>query len=506
MRDFLFKYQWVLILFVAAIGGFLCMDSGHEWGDDFALYLHQAQCWVDGGMDVLAAENKDCMDTSDGLLGPYLYPQGFPLFLSFFIRLFGLLGLKGLPLLLALKMANFVVFLLILTVFLKLLNIKFEGNTNKILLAFVLIAWHPKIWEAADRLSSDLWFTGLVILFFYGLNVEFKAGWTKILTLSLLVLVATATRSNGIFLVAAWVIQEFLVWRKFGKSEGLVPAFLLGGLAGFLALFADAGNGSNHWVLLREIRFETIVDHLGVYFQMAGTYPFWHFATAMKLFPWAVGFVWLGALFFWILVVWGAMKSGSKWLGAVVFLVLNLSLYVVWPSVQGMRFLFPLLPLLVIFLVQGMDGFWKKFLPVLTTVWNGMPACVASVKNWVWGIVILVLVQGVMTSVFYTNLDTNQAYSKPVRELYDFVLQSVKPEERVSFHKPRLMHYVTGAKVYRIAQDPKDDADAVARLQVKGVDYWILEKHMWTSGRGVPVYSLNKVFENQQFVVYRIGR
>jgi hypothetical protein len=60
--------------------------------------------------------------------------------------------------------------------------------------------------------------------------------------------------------------------------------------------------------------------------------------------------------------------------------------------------------------------------------------------------------------------------------------------------------------VYRIAQDPKDDADAVARLQVKGVDYWILEKHMWTSGRCVPVYSLNKVFENQQFVVYQIGR
>ena len=101
MRDLLFKYQWVLILFVAAIGGFLCMDLGHEWGDDFALYLHQAQCWVDGGMDVLATENKDCMDASDGLLGPYLYPQGFPLFLSFFIRLFGLLGIKGLPLLLA---------------------------------------------------------------------------------------------------------------------------------------------------------------------------------------------------------------------------------------------------------------------------------------------------------------------------------------------------------------------------------------------------------------------
>ena len=501
MRDFIFKYQWVLILFVAAIGGFLCMDLGHEWGDDFALYLHQARCWVDGGMDVLAAENKDCMDTSDGLLGPYLYPQGFPLFLSFFIRLFGLLGLKGLPLLLALKMANFIVFLLLLTVFLRLLNIKFEGNRNKILLAFVLIAWHPKIWEAADRLSSDLWFTGLVILFFYALNVEFKAGWTKILTLCLLVLVATATRSNGVFLVAAWLIQEFLVWQQSGKSEGLVPAFLLGGLSGFLALSADAGNGSNHWVLLREIRIETIVDHIGVYFQMAGTYPFWHLATAMKLFPWAVGFVWLGALIFWILVILGAIRSGSKWIGAVVFLLLNLALYVVWPSVQGMRFLFPLLPLLIIFFVQGLDGLWRKLLPMITAVWTKMPARIAMVKNWVWGIALVILLQGMMTSVFYVKLDTNQAYSKSAIELYDFVLKSVNPEEKVSFFKPRLMHYVTGAKVYRIAEDGK--GDVVERLKEKGIEYWVVRKR--DAVRFVPE-NLLEVFENEQFVVYRIAR
>jgi len=48
MNQQLQKYQWILILVVAMIGGGLCMDIGHEWGDDFAMYLHQAQCWIDG--------------------------------------------------------------------------------------------------------------------------------------------------------------------------------------------------------------------------------------------------------------------------------------------------------------------------------------------------------------------------------------------------------------------------------------------------------------------------
>jgi len=33
MNQQLQKYQWILILVVAMIGGGLCMDIGHEWGD-----------------------------------------------------------------------------------------------------------------------------------------------------------------------------------------------------------------------------------------------------------------------------------------------------------------------------------------------------------------------------------------------------------------------------------------------------------------------------------------
>lgn len=128
MRQFLAQYQWILVLLIALVGGLLCMDLGHEWGDDFALYLNQAECWIHGGMDALQQSNRQCMENSDGLVGPYLYPQGFPLFLSFFIRFFSLFGVQGIALLLMLKIANYIVFLIILVVFLKLLNHVFQGH------------------------------------------------------------------------------------------------------------------------------------------------------------------------------------------------------------------------------------------------------------------------------------------------------------------------------------------------------------------------------------------
>lgn len=522
------KYQWVIVLLVAAVGGGFCMDMGHEWGDDFAMYLNQAQCWIGGGMDALYATNKGCMDVSDGLLGPYLYPQGFPLFLSFFMRLFGLMGIQGLPLLYCLKWANYGVFLLVLLAYLRLLNGVFEGHWGKIFLGFVLIAWHPKIWEAADRLNSDLWFTGLVILFFYTLVTPFKGWLSKALTLSLFVFVASASRSNGVFLIAAWFVWEWVDYRKTGKTENRVVSLMMGTMAGLFALYADAGNGSNHWHLLKEIKAETILKNLGVYLEMAGSYPFWHVATLIKMFVQPL--LWLCLLIFWLLVGVGFKRLGPvKW-AMGVFVLLNVGLYVVWPSVQGMRFLFPLLPLLMVFLIAGLTEAWNLYLFKFLHRWDWLPQTLKFSRTWVMLLAGFVLIQGMMTSIFYSKLDTNQAFSSEMQGVYDFVTHKVSLGEKVSFHKPRLLRMVTGVETYRIATDygketvGKDEmngdakdggatnggmsdarvsgyAMALAKLKGSKIDYWVLSKEQLARK---PKPALPIAYENKRFVIYRV--
>lgn len=515
MRLLIQKYQWILVLLVAVVGGGFCMDLGHEWGDDFAMYLNQAQCWIGGGMDALYTANKACMDTSDGLLGPYLYPQGFPLFLSFFQRLFEQLGLSGLSLLYALKWANFGFFVLVLLAYLRLLNGVFEGHWGKIFLGFVLIAWHPKIWESADRLNSDLWFSALVILFFYALNTSFKGWLSRALTLSLLIFVASASRSNGVFLVAAWFVAEWVDFRKTGKAENRVVALMMGTMAGLFALYADAGNGSNHWQLLKEIEFSTIVHNLGVYTEMAGSFPYWHFATLVKLILYPV--LWLLVIVFWGIVFVGFRVAGQyKW-GMAVFVLLNFGLYIVWPSVQGMRFLFPLLPLLSVFFVGGLAQTWKSKISEWTQEASWLPGLFRNSQFVVVLGASMVLVQGAMTSVFYIKRDTNEAFSKDMRGVYDFVDEALPLGSRVSFHKPRLLRFVTGVESYRIASDYGKETvgvdesvpmklglnSALKKLQTHQMDFWILPKKQLVQAQKP---ALPIAFENEGFVIYKISR
>lgn len=511
MKAVLQKYQWIMVLLVASVGGTLCMDLGHEWGDDFALYLNQAECWIHGGMDALQQSNQQCMENSDGLVGPYLYPQGFPLFLSFFIRLFSLVGAQGIVLLLLLKVANYLVFLVVLVVFLKLLNHVFQGNWSKIFLAFVLIAWHPKIWEAADRLTSDLWFTALVVLFFHALFLPFKGWLSRTSTLSLLVLIATATRSNGVFLLGAWVINDFINWKRDGKSEFRVLSVLMGSVAALFALYADAGNGSNHWALLKEISIQTIWNNAGIYAEMAGSSPFWHLATALKLI--AKPLLWMGVFAFWILVVVGVKRLSQFGLVASVFVFLNFMLYLVWPSVQGMRFLFPLLPFLMIFFVEGLSWVWVRFIQPHKILNNSWLLIFRSVKVWVGIGAGFVLVQGIMTSGFYRMRDTNQAFSKSMVGVYDFVEKVATEDTKISFHKPRLLHYTTGVQAYKIATNPsfvnQSDASgldgldldkALAKLKSHQIHYWILQK----GSKRMSPPTLKVVYENEDFVIYAL--
>ena len=65
--------------------------SGHWWGDDWALYLRQAQSLIDGNPGDITADNRFTTDHTLGApFSPPLYPWGFPLILAPFVAVLGL--------------------------------------------------------------------------------------------------------------------------------------------------------------------------------------------------------------------------------------------------------------------------------------------------------------------------------------------------------------------------------------------------------------------------------
>ena len=65
--------------------------TGHNWGDDFTLYLRQAGSLVDGNVGQVIADNHfNVNNAAKPGFSPYVYPWGFPILLAPFYRLFGL--------------------------------------------------------------------------------------------------------------------------------------------------------------------------------------------------------------------------------------------------------------------------------------------------------------------------------------------------------------------------------------------------------------------------------
>jgi hypothetical protein len=64
--------------------------SGHWWGDDWALYIRQAQSLLDGDPGRITADNLFTVDNSrGGPFSPPLYPWGFPMIMAPFVAVVG---------------------------------------------------------------------------------------------------------------------------------------------------------------------------------------------------------------------------------------------------------------------------------------------------------------------------------------------------------------------------------------------------------------------------------
>jgi hypothetical protein len=80
-----------LVLIVVAVLCVLTHRNGIGWGDDFALYTRQARSLFDGDIARVITDNRFNVDNAARPgFSPYVYPWGWPLLLSPFVRLFGL--------------------------------------------------------------------------------------------------------------------------------------------------------------------------------------------------------------------------------------------------------------------------------------------------------------------------------------------------------------------------------------------------------------------------------
>jgi hypothetical protein len=475
----------VLLTFtIVLIGGLhlATIRAGHEWGDDFSLYVAHARNLAEG-RDY--AETGYIYNPHLPSLSPRTYPPIFPLLLVPVYAVFGL----NLTAMKAYVVLMFMVFLAVLAV-----TLRQRLSTPYVFTCLLLVGLNPYIWQHKDRLLSE---APYLVFAYLALLVMEKAlstdpaprrPWAWGLLAGALAYLAFGTRTVGIVLLPSLLICELLRSRRVSVvSLAAMTSFALGVLLQKLLLRLDGSY------------LDQLVLDPWLYARIAVT-----LGKAMALFfENGYSFAVQAVLFFVLLPLalvgfWCRVRERVSVYEP--FVVLSLLLLTVWPFAEYQRrFLIPILPLFILYVFEGLQQLGKV-------------AALRSLERP--AAVTLALTALLSYGACYTQLDFG-----PVREgissrdsvaLFRYVRRRTDPKKDVFlFQKPRALALMTRchASAHHV---PDSDERLWQYLRKIGATHVILAvpfEHSYGVLRPFierNADSFEAVFRNGAFTVYRI--
>ena len=475
------NFPLVIIILASLAIGVSTLTRGHEWGDDFASYIMQAQSMLNGNMDEFIERNTFTIFESSFQIGPVAYPWGYPLILIPSTLLKGVhpltLKLPGL-----LLFAGFLICLYLLTE-------KRLTWTERLTLVS-LCAFNPILTKHLDYILSDIPF--LFLIFLSLLLIE-KLNPDK--TVHDHILVGTAiflsffVRTTGIILLGSFLAyQAYLFYSQRNNRKSIaihssvvVSVFTI--LWFISSLIFPNGQGAYFRQLMGFTLEKFFTENIPGYFYL--------FAEFLGIQP---GTAWINvyyALIVFFLV--GAWIRRNTDLHVLLFFLFYFTAMVIWPEWQGIRFIFPIMPIFIYFAFQGINAAVRALPEKYHSLSNGI-----VLMLWLLFAGIFLFNSG---SRAYANLQDDRKINGPFDsfsgDVFNYIRAETAPDSVIVFFKPRAMRLFT-------------DRDSIMILECENLllgDYVVLHK-TWEYSQILPRdiqkcnLPLKNVFENQRFIVY----
>lgn len=469
--------------------------NGHDWGDDFSQYIFQAKSLVDGTTDRLLEISTYRYNHSENkILGPALYPWGYPIILS---PAYALFGLEPLPM----KVLTNLFFLFSLGVIFLLFRGRLGRAENYLVL--VILSINPALFEFKDSILSDfpfMFFCLTSIFFMQRFIIEKKpflneSASNALLGLSLFA--SCAVRGNGIILIPTLLtIQIVQSLRATGgkgalslpKISHLIPYGVFAASTYLLGALLPSASSSSYSEQLGMLSMETITTNV-VYYM---TLPSAFFTTSIPK-PLDV----MGELLFLLtipLALLGVIRNFRDSYHYIVFTVLTIVLFISWPGTQGLRFIFPIIPFYLFFIFAGLIRL--KAIISIRAPGAALPLTAAFAA-------MVIFLFGIATShQMYTVLNSTEQgmlegpYTKDSIELFRYISDHTRSSDVVIFSKPRAMSLYTQRR-------------SILLMKIEGIlaspaRYIVCRRNgpmdLMLRNFGS---SVRKVFQNREFVIYR---
>jgi 4-amino-4-deoxy-L-arabinose transferase-like glycosyltransferase len=479
------KHLVAAIILASIFLGASMLTRGHEWGDDFASYIMQAQSIWDGKTQQFVEHNSFTILESSNLIGPVAYPWGYPLILS------PVYALKGIhPL--ALKLPGLFFYGGFLVCLYGLVRNRLTQAES--LLVVSLFAFNPLLLDFLDQILSDiplLFFSTVALLLMTGNR---RRSTFELITLGFAIASAFFIRATGILLLGSFLIVGVVTaWfqrsdhetlKKYARDVFTVVSTF--GLLWILYALIFPGGGESYFSQYREFKFATAVGFINGYFQLFHSF-------------FGENIIWniLNYVFFIFFLI-GAWKSRREDPIFIVFFLIWMLLLITWPFWQGPRFIFPLLPIFIYFIFQGM-----KF------ILESLPDKYKQIGVWIfygfWSLIVIIFLF-ISSTKAYVNVTTGRSINGPFdpysKEVYSYIQGKTPADSIIIFFKPRAMRLMTGHDTFM-----STDCDRM----LKG-DYLVLSKKVGNNQQIPPEeigscsLTLQDVLENNRFIVYRIQK
>ena len=461
------------------------LRRGHEWGDDFAWYILQAKSILNGSTNEFIQTSTFTNNESSTYVGPLAYPWGYPLILTpaYVIKGINPLALK-LPALIF--YAGFLVCLYGL--------VKMRLSRMESLLFVCLFAFNPLLLIFLDQILSDIPFLFFSTLSLWLIMQYEKHSMLDYAALGFSIACAFFIRTSGILLLASFFTGELLTAWKDKANQGTIKKHALNilvvggtfGLSWLLYALLLPGGGESYFAQYQDFQIGTALKFVSEYFRV-----FSRFFGEHK--------VWRNiyyALFAFFLV--GLWKRKWEDLIFIVFFILWMILLITWPSWQGPRFIFPVMPIFIYFTFQGM-----KF------VLGKLPEKHAPIGQWVfsgfWSVVTIIFLFNSAVNA-YANLQNDRTINGPFdpysKEVYKYIQDNTPADSIIVFFKPRVMRLMT---------DRNSLMSVECNRVLKG-DYLVLSRKVGENQQIPPEeidscnLPLDQVFKNTRFIIYEIQK
>ncbi len=489
---FLLIFIFAAFLLLYLIG----LRNGHSWGDDFSQYVAQARSIVDGNIDRLLEISRYRFHNSDiKNLGPVLYPWGYPLLLSGVYDFFGL-GL------LPMKLFTSLFFLLSLPVLFYMFRNRVERS--QAFLIILILGLSPSFFLFKDNVTSDfpfMFFCLLSIFFMQRFTIEKRLFHSEMISNILIgasIFASCFIRSNGIVLLPtlfliqcienAHAIRDSSIFTRRDLKHA-TPYVI------FLALTLIAGrllpseSSSSYIDQLSLINVNTIMNNVVYYMKLPGVF----FTEAMS-----PTFIFLGRVLYlasFPFVCFGVLKEFRGNYHFIIFSAFLLIIYVIWPGVQGIRFLFPILPFYLFFFIAGLSEIKISFqIPILSRYIKINFMLIFSIA------IILVFGLTTISSAIYNMKHRDEVmegpYSKDSIELIGYIIKYTNNNNIIIFYKPRAITLYTSRRSIALSN--------LSRIMASKAEYIACKKNdevdmLLNKNNSIA----NQIFENAKFKLYR---